>query len=110
MTTACCGYKGLPDDCEELTVMRAFRDNYLSKTPVGRRCIQIYYEEAPRIVNQIEKSPFRDKILEEIYQEVCELKKIIEKGKNEDVLSRYLLLMMQADEKSRETQEKRNND
>lgn len=110
LTTACCEYKGLPDDCEELTVMRAFRDNYLSKTPVGRRCIQIYYEEAPRIVNQIEKSPFRDKILEEIYQEVCELKKMIEKGKNEDVLSRYLLLMMQVDEKSRAVQEEINSD
>ena len=61
-------------------------------------------------MNQIEKSPFIDKILEEIYQEVCELKKMIEKGKNEDVLSRNMLLMMQADEKSRGKQEEKNND
>lgn len=29
LTTACVEYKGLSDDCEELTVLREFTDNYM---------------------------------------------------------------------------------
>ena len=30
-TTACCAYKGLKGNCEELEMLRAFRDGYLAQ-------------------------------------------------------------------------------
>lgn len=40
LTTACCKYKGLPDDCAELETLRRFRDNYLK----GRNTVRSLYE------------------------------------------------------------------
>lgn len=34
LTTVCCQYKGLPDNCEELTILRAFRDECVPKSLV----------------------------------------------------------------------------
>ena len=33
LTSACTEARGLPDDCHELTVLRAFRDGYLRSQP-----------------------------------------------------------------------------
>lgn len=53
LTTACVESRGLPDDCEELQVLRAFRDGYLSRLPEGPGMIQAYYALAPRLVERI---------------------------------------------------------
>lgn len=42
LTTACCEFMNLPDDCEELQTMRKFRDDYLSKTEEGKNLIKFY--------------------------------------------------------------------
>ncbi len=55
ITTACAVAMGLPDDCEQLTVLRQFRDHYLLKTPVGPYLVEIYYADAPRIVEAINR-------------------------------------------------------
>jgi len=39
LTTVCCQWKGLPDDCEQLTILRAFRDECVPKSLVKE-----YYE------------------------------------------------------------------
>lgn len=54
LTTACCKYKGLPDDCAELETLRRFRDTYLKETEYGSELIRAYYESAPALVERIE--------------------------------------------------------
>lgn len=78
-TTACVGHAGLPDDCEELRILRGFRDRYVAKLPDGPIMIGRYYREAPAIVKAIEESPTADfemrKMLLEIRDVVSEIKK-----------------------------------
>ena len=49
LTSACTAARGLPDNCRELTVLRAFRDGYMQTLPEGKRDIQEYYRCAPVI-------------------------------------------------------------
>ena len=53
ITTAVCEEEGKPDDCEELTAFRAFRDGYLKSCPDGEALIREYYDIAPGIVTCI---------------------------------------------------------
>lgn len=68
LTTACIRARNLPDDCEELTTLRWFRDNYLNTFAEGHADILRYYEVAPQIVEAIEKLPNAAEVFEEIYQ------------------------------------------
>ena len=58
---------GLADDCDELTTLRWFRDNYLVKKANGKKLIATYYKVAPFIVAEINKHPMRNKILKSLY-------------------------------------------
>jgi hypothetical protein len=70
LTTACVGAKGLPDDCRELTVLRHFRDTYLSETDLRRSLVADYYAIAPGIVAAINANPDPLKEYESIYQTI----------------------------------------
>ena len=50
VTTAVCEAEGKPDDCQELTAFRAFRDGWLAQSEEGRALIREYYDIAPAIV------------------------------------------------------------
>lgn len=102
LTTACCDYKGLSDNCHELTVMRHFRDDYLRKKDYGGEMIDMYYEQAPQIVNRIDGSDHRAEILDYIYNEICMLVELYESQKYEDIAARYLMMMYKVDLLSRE--------
>lgn len=54
ITTAVCRELGKPDDCEELTAFRAFRDGYLASCPDGPALVEEYYDIAPGIVTCID--------------------------------------------------------
>lgn len=72
ITTAVCLSLGKSDDCEELTVMRAFRDEWLRKQPDGEALIADYYDIAPGIVEKIDKQADRKSIYESIYRDYIE--------------------------------------
>lgn len=57
LTTACVEHFGLADDCDELTVLRSFRDRYMANLPDGKKLISEYYREAPLVVASIDSSP-----------------------------------------------------
>ena len=95
LTTACCVWKGLPDDCRELQAMRRVRDEYLKQQPYGAELVRTYYDEAPAIVAAINASPDRDRILSETYDTVCVIADLAEAGKNEEAVIRYLMLFHQ---------------
>ena len=62
ITTAVCGYLGKPDDCQELTDFRNFRDNWLRSQPGGEEQIREYYECAPELVRRMHASADYEKI------------------------------------------------
>ena len=66
ITTAVCEELGKPDDCEELTAFRAFRDGYLRACPDGEDLIREYYDIAPGIVTCINLASDRHETYREI--------------------------------------------
>lgn len=84
LTTACCEFMGLADDCDELTTLRWFRDNYLVKKANGKKLISIYYKVAPFIVTEINKHPMRNKILKSLYLIIQKCVSDIKRGNYEE--------------------------
>jgi len=53
VTTAVCRNLNRGEDCEELRLIKNFRDGYLSSTEEGRALIEEYYDIAPTLVKRI---------------------------------------------------------
>lgn len=90
ITTAICRYQKKEDDCYELTMLRAFRDNYMKKQNNGESLINEYYEIAPQIVAKIDVSGKQDIIyprIWEMYLKPCLTK--LEQGENEACMKLY---------------------
>ena len=66
ITTAVCEYLHKPDDCYELTTLRAFRDGWLVNQPNGDEIVKEYYRLAPQIVEQLEQSDEKDLVYGEL--------------------------------------------
>lgn len=67
LTTACMEnmLEKFDDDCEELTLLRWFRDNYVSKEDISH-----YYKVAPTIVSKINAKTNKSAIYHDIYTTV----------------------------------------
>lgn len=55
VTTAVCQNIGKGEDCEELRLIKEFRDSYLSSTKEGRVLIEEYYDIAPTLIKRMAK-------------------------------------------------------
>ena len=55
VTTAVCRNLNKGEDCEELRLIKGFRDGYLSSTEEGRALIEEYYDIAPTLVKRIDR-------------------------------------------------------
>lgn len=87
LTSACMKHfmKDFNDNCEELTILRWFRDNFVSKEDIKH-----YYEIAPIIVEGIEKEQEKDMVYDYIYDNVVDAcVTAIEKGDYEFAYNRY---------------------
>ena len=87
LTTACMRHFGnnFEDDCYELTVLRWFRDNFVSKKDIVH-----YYKTAPIIVEAINKEEQSDVIYDYIYDNVVDYcVSQIEEGNYLEAYSRY---------------------
>ena len=89
LTSACVDYIGKGDDCEELTILRDFRDNYMKKSAVGSELVTQYYEVAPKIVESINNSANKEYFYKYIYGVIINCIKLIKENNNEDALSEY---------------------
>jgi len=67
LTTACALARDLPDDCEELTTLRGFRDGALMRRPEGPALVEQYDVVAPRIVLAMLRDPSRSSVMDETY-------------------------------------------
>ena len=70
LASACMAARGLPVDCEELEVLRRFREEVLAGTAEGDAILREYEEIAPRIVRAIDDRPDASAIYEKIYAEI----------------------------------------
>ncbi len=96
LTSACVSAKGLPDDCYELQILRAYRDNWLSKEEGGLAAISHYYIVAPQIVSAIDKAPNSKAIYEMIYNKmVMPCVAFIEQKKYQDAFELYRGMTLQ---------------
>ncbi len=87
LTSACMKHfqEDFDDNCYELTVLRWFRDNFVSKED-----IEHYYKVAPIIVEAINEEEKSDIIYDYIYDNVVDYCiEQIEQGNYEDAYSRY---------------------
>ncbi|HAC31314.1 MAG TPA: hypothetical protein DCF70_01645 [Treponema sp.] len=67
ITTAVCQSRNLPDNCEELTLLRKFRDDWMCREGLQNE-IDEYYETAPKICTEINKTPGSAEIYDSIYE------------------------------------------
>ena len=87
LTSACMKYfqEKFDDNCYELTVLRWFRDNFVSKED-----IEHYYEVAPIIVENINKEEKANIIYDYIYDNIVDYcVEQIEQGNCDKAYSRY---------------------
>lgn len=89
LTTACCQYKGLPDDCTELTILRNFRDNVLMQNDEERNLVEEYYRIAPELVERIEQQPDARDIYEQIYMKIQQIIEQINKDNYASAINCY---------------------
>lgn len=80
LTTACVVSKGLPDDCEELQVLRWFRDTYVTIQPNGKQLLREYYVLAPRIVEVVNRLKNSGEVYNDMYNTIKLAVEAIQKG------------------------------
>ncbi len=86
LTTACVEYAGLSDDCEELQVMRKFRDEYICSLPDGGSLVEEYYQAAPLVVQRIKSGGDADATLESLLKTLRNVVELIQSGHNSEAL------------------------
>ncbi len=89
LTSACTEFLGKSDDCEELTKLRAFRDNYMKSSEYGKTLVDEYYRIAPEIVEKINASGNKKNYYDDIYQTILLCITEIDSGNNEKTLNLY---------------------
>jgi hypothetical protein len=89
LTTACTQYAGLPDDCQQLTILRNFRDGYMRRLPNGETMASEYYKFAPRIVDAVNASGKRSEIYLSILKMVNRCVVSIRSGHKKRALNVY---------------------
>lgn len=75
LTTACIQHKHLPDHCEELQLLRGFRDHYMRSSVPGSRLVDDYYKLGPKLVSAIEQDKNKASTYRYIYvciQKACD--------------------------------------
>lgn len=89
ITTACIKAKGLNDNCEELQILRNFRDGYVRNLGTGIDQINQYYQIAPVIVTKINGLKNSIDIWKNVYKEIETCIVLINNHKNSEALERY---------------------
>ena len=94
ITTAVCEHMGYADDCEELTLLRGFRDGYMMSAPGGKQMVEEYYECAPGIVGAINTRADSGDIYKKLYAEyIYPCVKMIKEGRPGECLEHYKLMV-----------------
>jgi len=96
MVTACVQSQGLEDNCEELEIMRWYRDTILNTMLDGERLIKDYYAIAPEVVRKVMTLPNREVLLSQAYrQEVIPIVTLVQQQQYEQAQQRLFRVMRQ---------------
>ena len=87
LATACLHHAGLDDKCEELEIMRRFRDEYVSNCLDGKILVAKYYRDAPSIVANIMDHPYCNDVFSDIYATLLNTVKLIRGGNYYDAMN-----------------------
>ena len=91
ITTATVEHLGLADDCEELNILRKYRDKLVEEDPEFKKVVLEYYKIAPIIVEKISNSSNKNEILDSIYSEmVVPVIGLLKQGKINEAKECYL--------------------
>jgi hypothetical protein len=99
LTTASTQYAGLSDNCDELQILRKFRDEYVSQLPNGLAIITQYYNESPKIVEALSQSSTSAIEYKEIVENISSIITLIHEGNNLEALSAYSYLFFRLSNK-----------
>ena len=99
LTTACCEYKGLPDNCEVLELLRVFRDSVLDRTIIGHSLKMQYYETSPKLLTKLENRTDKNTILAWLYEETLKVVELIKGGYEKEAISQYIINALEFEEK-----------
>ncbi|WP_299484612.1 CFI-box-CTERM domain-containing protein [Acaryochloris sp. IP29b_bin.137] len=89
ITTACVRARDLDDDCEELMVLRSFRDSFILMKRNGKELVDYYYRYSPLIVRRIDESEDSELIYRELYVIIRKCVQAIQSGENEYAFQKY---------------------
>lgn len=89
LTTAAFEYKGLPDNCYELMVLREFRDSHLMASSSGQSLVDEYYARAPELVPMLEDC----ETAERVWQDIREVVELVETDRSAAAIERYKLMV-----------------
>lgn len=88
ISSACARARGLPDDCLDLQMLRAFRDHYVRPLPEGEALIAEYYRLAPEVASRINAREDSVAVYSELYDTlVSRTVELIRVGRHRDALS-----------------------
>ncbi len=100
ITTAACHYRGMEDDCEELNLLRAYRDTYMMSRPEGAQLIHDYYDIAPSIVKHINSRSDCSVIYDDLWDRyISPCITNIREGRMEECLDSYTDMVYEMKEK-----------
>ena len=90
ITTAACQVRGMDDACEELNLLRTYRDTFMACQEGGDSLIRDYYDIAPSIVKHINMRPDSEQIYDRLWDSyIAPCIKAIREGRMEDCLNLY---------------------
>ena len=95
ITTACTQARGLPDNCEELETLRAFRDDYIIPMEMGPELIQVYYRNSPKIVAAIDARQDVAEIYDRLYAVIQQCVRQIQRGDHQAAFKTYVNMVIQ---------------
>jgi hypothetical protein len=95
VSTAVCKALGKADDCDELMILRNFRDQYLLRTHEGRKLVEEYYNISPALVDELTSQSRVDPLIfERIYAyHLVPVVRAISKGQHEIAISEYKIML-----------------
>lgn len=94
LTSACCEYRNLPDNCYELERLRQFRDTYIKKQEYGAELIKNYYDIAPEIIEAINQNPQKGDIYQNIWDKIHVIIQLIDQDKPDVAIIEYMLMVI----------------
>ncbi len=90
LTTACVVCRDLPDDCEELTVLRKFRDEYVLLQKNGAELLNFYYFYSPRIVSKLNTHKHSRRLYDQLYLVIRYCVNLIKKDEWQNAMEAYI--------------------